>query len=290
MTTIRGKEVVQFLGIPFAEPPVGKLRFRKPVPKQPWREPFIASTPPKSCVQSLDTYFGDFDGATMWNSNVPMSEDCLYLNVHVPQRVEPGRKLPVMIWIYGGGFWSGCITLDIYDTKVLCSEEEVIVVAMNYRVSMFGFLYLGIEGAPGNAGLWDQQLAIKWVHSNIEAFGGDPESITIFGESAGAASVSMHMLSQKSTPYFNRAIIQSGAVTAPWATETRQVAIRRAIVVYEVLKCGNISHNAAEWDVEKVLSCLLEASADKIREAEWAPVMEFADFPWVPVIDGDFLM
>uniref|UniRef100_A0AC34FFG5 Carboxylic ester hydrolase n=1 Tax=Panagrolaimus sp. ES5 TaxID=591445 RepID=A0AC34FFG5_9BILA len=201
--------------------------------------------------------------------NVPMSEDCLYLNLNVPDRVEPGRKLPVMIWIYGGGFWSGCISLDIYDTKVLASEEDVIVVAMNYRVSMFGFLYLGIEGAPGNAGLWDQQLAIKWVHSNIEAFGGDSESITIFGESAGAASVSMHMLSQKSTPYFNRAIIQSGSAAAPWATETRQVAIRRAIVVYEYMKCGNMSHNPAEWDMEKVLSCLLEASADKIREAEW---------------------
>ena len=288
--SIHGKEVVQFLGIPFAEPPVGKLRFRKPVPKKPWREPLLATTPPKSCVQSLDTYFGDFDGATMWNSNTPMSEDCLYLNVHVPEKIDPERKLPVLIWVYGGGFWSGCATLDIYDPKVFCSEENTIIVAMNYRVSMFGFLYLGIEAAPGNAGLWDQQLAVKWVHSNIEAFGGDPERITLFGESAGAASVAMHMLSEKSTPYFARAIIQSGSAVSPWAIENRQVALSRAVVVYEYMKCGNMSRNPEEWDMQKVLMCLLEASADKIREAEWVPVMEFADFPWVPVIDGDFLI
>lgn len=119
--SVHGKEVVQFLGIPFAEPPVGKLRFHKPIPKKSWREPLLATTQPNSCVQSLDTYFGDFDGATMWNSNVPMSEDCLYLNVHVPERIDPEKKLPVMIWIYGGGFWSGCISLDIYDPKVLAT-------------------------------------------------------------------------------------------------------------------------------------------------------------------------
>ncbi|KAE9554135.1 hypothetical protein FO519_002672 [Halicephalobus sp. NKZ332] len=288
--SIHGKEVVQFLGIPFAEPPVGKLRFRKPVPKKPWREPLLATTPPKSCVQSLDTYFGDFDGATMWNSNVPMSEDCLYLNVHVPEKVDPGKKLPVLVWVYGGGFWSGCATLDIYDPKIFCSEENVIIVAMNYRVSMFGFLYLGIEAAPGNAGLWDQQLAVKWVHSNIDVFGGDPDRITLFGESAGAASVAMHMLSEKSAPYFSRAIIQSGSAISPWAIENRQVALSRAVVVYEYMKCGNMSRNPEEWEMEKVLMCLLEASADKIRDAEWVPVMEFADFPWVPVVDGDFLV
>lgn len=81
--------------------------------------------------------------------------------------------------MYGGGFWSGCSTLDVYDPKILATDEEVIVVAMNYRVSVFGFLYLGRKEAPGNMGLWDQLMALKWVHTNAEIFGGDPERITV---------------------------------------------------------------------------------------------------------------
>uniref|UniRef100_A0A914SHY5 Carboxylic ester hydrolase n=1 Tax=Parascaris equorum TaxID=6256 RepID=A0A914SHY5_PAREQ len=132
---------------------------------------------------------------------------------------------------------------------------------MNYRVSVFGFLYMGREEAPGNMGLWDQLLSLKWVHKNIDLFGGDAHRVTLFGESAGAAAVSMHLLSPKSAPYFQRAILQSGSATAPWAMESRLV-----------------------------LRCLMDAPAELIRDSEWAPVMEFVDFPWVPVIDGDFLI
>ncbi|KAK0404447.1 hypothetical protein QR680_017458 [Steinernema hermaphroditum] len=290
MPSPSGKLISQFLGIPFGEPPIGKLRFRKPRPKQPWRQPLNATIPPKSCVQSLDTYFGDFEGATMWNTNVPSSEDCLYLNVYVPGRVDPQKRLAVMVWVYGGGFWSGCSTLDVYDGKILAGEENVIVVSMNYRVSVFGFLYMAREEAPGNMGLWDQLLAIKWVHKNIDLFGGDPERVTLFGESAGAASVSMHMLSSKSAPYFQRAIVQSGSATSPWAIDSRKVALSRPVALYEHMRCGNMSSKDPDgWNMDRVLDCLLSASAESIRDSEWAPVMEFADFPWVPVIDGDFL-
>ncbi|CAD5234649.1 unnamed protein product [Bursaphelenchus xylophilus] len=284
------KPVTQFLGIPFGEPPIGNLRFRKPKPKAPWRVPVNATTPPKACIQSTDTYFGNFYGATMWNTNVEQSEDCLYLNIYIPGDINKGKKIAVMVWVYGGGFWSGCSTLDVYDGKILASEENVIIVTMNYRVSLFGFIYLGREEAPGNMGLWDQLLALKWVYTNIDKFGGDPECITLFGESAGAASVSMHMLSQKSTPYFNRAIIQSGSATAPWAIENRQVALHRSVVLYEYMKCGNMSHDPDKWNMDLVLECLLAATPEKLRDSEWAPVMEFADFPWVPVIDGDFMV
>ncbi|KAI6191725.1 Carboxylic ester hydrolase [Aphelenchoides bicaudatus] len=283
-----GKTVSQ--GIPFAEPPVGNLRFRKPIPKAPWRTIYNATKYSNACIQSMDTYFGDFFGATMWNSNVPMSEDCLYLNVFVPGRIDPNKKLSVIIWIYGGGFWSGCASLDAYDGKILASEEDIIVVSMNYRVSLFGFLYLGKEEAPGNMGLFDQLLAIKWVHKNIAEFGGDPEQITLMGESAGSASVNLHAISEKSTPYFQRAILQSGSATAPWAIENRQIALHRAVILYEYLKCGNMSHSPEFWDMNKVYRCLMEATPEKLRDSEWAPVMEFADFPWVPVIDGDFLI
>ncbi|VDO42228.1 unnamed protein product [Onchocerca flexuosa] len=223
-----GKLVTEFLGIPFAEPPIGQL--------------------------SMDTYFGDFQGATMWNSNVPVSEDCLYLNIVVPGQINRKARLPVMVWIYGGGFWSGCISLD----KFFFSEENVIFVAMNYRVSVFGFLYMGREEAPGNMGLWDQLLALKWIRKNIDLFGGDPYQVTLFGESAGAAAVSMHLLSPKSSPYFQRAIIQSGSVTAPWATETKEVAIARSVILYDDMRCGNMSKDPQSWDLDKVMASALK--------------------------------
>ncbi|KAF7633363.1 Carboxylic ester hydrolase [Meloidogyne graminicola] len=288
-----GKYISQFLGIPFAEPPIGKLRFRRPIPKRPWREQWNSTYFRDSCVQSPDTYFGNFYGATMWNSNTPCSEDCLYLNIYVPGEIDPEKRLPVLFWIYGGGFWSGTASLDVYDGKIFAGEENVIIVTVNYRVTVFGFLYLGREEAPGNVGLWDQLLALKWIYKNIQTFGGDPSLITLFGESAGAASVSMHLLSPHSQPYFTRSILQSGSATAPWALENKQVALHRAVILYEYMKCGNnnISHlTPDQWNMDEVLKCLINASADKLRDAEWSPVMEFADFPWVPVIDGEFLV
>ncbi|CAK5111159.1 unnamed protein product [Meloidogyne enterolobii] len=165
-----GKYISQFLGVPFAEPPIGKLRFRRPIPKRPWREQWNATTFRDSCVQSPDTYFGDFYGATMWNSNTPCSEDCLYLNIYVPGEIDREKRLPVLFWIYGGGFWSGTASLDVYDGKIFAGEENVIIVTVNYRVTVFGFLYLGREEAPGNMGLWDQLLALKWVYKNIQGF------------------------------------------------------------------------------------------------------------------------
>ncbi|PAV56196.1 hypothetical protein WR25_09512 [Diploscapter pachys] len=237
---------------------------------------------------SADTYFGDFYGSQMWNANTPLSEDCLYLNVFVPGTFDPTRKLAVMVWVYGGGFWSGTASLDVYDGRILPTDENIILISMNYRVSIFGFLYLGRPEAPGNMGLWDQLLALKWVHKNIDLFGGDPTRITLFGESAGAASVNMHMLSARSTPYFNRAIIQSGSVTAPWAIESRQTALMRTLIMYKEMGCGNMTETAPDYDL--ILRCLLHADADLLREKEYAPVREFADFPWVPIIDGDFLV
>ncbi|KAI6244205.1 Carboxylic ester hydrolase [Aphelenchoides fujianensis] len=269
---------------------VGPLRFRKPKPKAPWRTPLNATSPPRACIQSLDTYFGEFYGATMWNTNVQQSEDCLYLNLYIPGNVDPQRKLAVMVWVYGGGFWSGCSTLDVYDGKILASEEEVIVVSMNYRVSVFGFLYLGNENAPGNAGLWDQLLALKWVHMNIEKFGGDPDRITLAARPPRRGQLR----------------------AARWPCTGRSF-------LYEYMKCGNMSHDpnhvrsterlqltvpCFQWDLTRVYRCLMEATPEKLRfvpisqsfssfefrDAEWSPVMEFADFPWVPVVDGEFLV
>lgn len=128
------KSVEEFLGIPFAQPPVGNLRFRKPVRVKPWSRELKCLEPPNSCPQTPDTYWNDFPGATMWNAD-KKSEDCLYLNVWVP-KVENRRKpLSVMVWVYGGGFWSGTSTLDVYDGKTFAAEEEVIIVSMNYCIN-----------------------------------------------------------------------------------------------------------------------------------------------------------
>jgi carboxylesterase type B len=136
-----------------------------------------------------------------------------------------------------------------------------------------------MEEAPGNMGksiqkhflnsnllgLWDQLMALKWVHRNIESFGGDPDKITLFGESAGGASVNMHVMSERSTPYFQRAILQSGSATAPWAIENRQISLHRAVILYEYLSCGNMSHDPTLWNMEKVYRCLMEATPEKLR-------------------------
>jgi len=144
------REVDEFLGIPFAQPPLGDLRFRHPLPVRPWRGVRNATMLSASCYQKADTTFGDFYGSTLWNPPSSVSEDCLYVNVFVPRR--PGgqgqadtagaarrrrrRRLPVMVWIYGGGFYSGTATLDVYDGKILASLGDVIVVSVCVRSTL----------------------------------------------------------------------------------------------------------------------------------------------------------
>ncbi|XP_009458843.1 PREDICTED: cholinesterase-like, partial [Nipponia nippon] len=192
--------VTAFLGIPYAEPPLGHLRFRPPRPARPWHGVLDASSHHHACYQAVDTMFPGFGGSEMWNPNREMSEDCLYLNVWVPVP-RPSAAVPVLVWIYGGGFYSGAASLDVYDGRYLAAAEGVVVVSMNYRVGALGFLALpGHPEAPGNVGLLDQRLALRWVRDNVGAFGGDAGAVTLFGESAGAASVGLHLLSTPSRP------------------------------------------------------------------------------------------
>ncbi|XP_054158967.1 cholinesterase 1-like, partial [Oppia nitens] len=211
-TTVRGqtlhvlnRDVHQFLNIPFAEPPVGDLRFAKPVPiKQPKKYVIDGTKPGNSCIQNLSPEMKHFVG------DLQQSEDCLVLNVWTPSLETTGLK-PVMFWIYGGAFSMGSIFQTDYNGSVLATND-VVFVAANYRVGELGFLYGGHESAPGNAGLYDQLLALKWIKDNIESFGGDPNQVTIFGESAGSWSVSAHLLSPLSKGLFKRAIMQSGSL------------------------------------------------------------------------------
>ncbi|KAJ3582683.1 hypothetical protein NHX12_000367 [Muraenolepis orangiensis] len=169
--------VTSFLGIPFAEPPIGRRRFRRAEPKRPWTGVHEANAYPNACYQFVDTSNPGFQGIEMWNPNKDMSEDCLYLNVWVPSSPRP-HNLTVMVWIYGGGFYSGSSSLDVYDGRYLAHSETVIVVSMNYRIGAFGFLALhGSSEAPGNVGLLDQRMALQWVQDNIHLFGGNPKQV-----------------------------------------------------------------------------------------------------------------
>jgi para-nitrobenzyl esterase len=193
----------EWLGIPYAEPPVGNLRWRPPVPKQPWANLMDATSFGRHCLQE-----GDFAA----------SEDCLFLNVYAPHMGSGKRLHPVMVWIHGGANAAGAG--DFYNPTPLVQAGGVVVVTLNYRVNVFGFLAnpsIDSEGHPfANYGIMDQQLALHWVRDNIGKFGGDPDNVTIFGQSAGGSNVATHLVSALSRGLFHKAIIQSGG----WQIDT----------------------------------------------------------------------
>lgn len=311
--TATGKFVDAFLGVPYAQPPLGAYRFRHPQAANPWRGELDASKQPTSCYQQNDTFFGaTFAGTQMWNPNTPLSEDCLYINIWTPfgvanitgsslsyssleqqqerQEQQVGRR-PVLVWIFGGGFYSGTTSLSIYDGGVLASEEDLVVVSINYRVSALGFLYFGRPDAPGNAGLFDQLMALQWIADNIDQFGGDPKRVTIFGESAGAVSASIHLLSPLSRNLFSQAILQSGSAICPWALREPRDLIKSGLALANALNCPSNSS-----DLESVVQCLLEAepfalvSQDIVATSAMQLVKSVINFPFVPVVDGSFLV
>ncbi|HEU0221659.1 MAG TPA: carboxylesterase family protein [Paracoccaceae bacterium] len=196
-------EVTVYYGIPYAAPPVGALRWTPPQPAEGWEGVRDGTLPPSQCPQNAE--LGVF-------SKPGGSEDCLYLNVYVPRETD-GGSLPVLAWIHGGGYFVG--TGNDYDGTKLAVEGKAIVVTINYRLGILGFLAhpaLDAEGhAFGNYGLMDQQAALRWVKDNIAAFGGDPGNVTIFGESSGGTSVMSHLVSPDSAGLFQHAISMSGA-------------------------------------------------------------------------------
>jgi para-nitrobenzyl esterase len=203
--------IAAFKGIPFAAPPVGDLRWAAPRPVKEWSGVKAASSFAPGCIQdtALAKLFGAPDA---------ISEDCLYLNVWTPAATATER-LPVMVWIYGGSFTSGMTSIPAYDGTPL-AEKGVVVVSVSYRVGVFGFLAhpeLSKESGKGsgNFGLQDQIAGLRWVKDNIARFGGDPNRVTIFGESAGGMSVSMLAASPAARGLFHRAISQSGGHFGP---------------------------------------------------------------------------
>ncbi|CAN7980059.1 unnamed protein product [Ixodes pacificus] len=207
---VGGKEVDAFLGIPFAKPPVGDLRFRNPLPAEPWKGTINATSKPTPCWQLNLRFLGE-----RFLNYSSASEDCLYLNVWRPasacQNVDSClRKHPVVVFIHGGAFQWGDSALFIYDPANFVALSNVVFVTFNYRLSIFGFLSLEKPERLGNMGLWDQNLVLKWVQRNIEHFGGDPNEVTLSGQSAGAISVGLHAVAPPSQGLFKRVIMESG--------------------------------------------------------------------------------
>ncbi|CAB0036063.1 unnamed protein product, partial [Trichogramma brassicae] len=205
--TIRKHKVYSsFKGIPFAEPPLGYLRFKPPVEKKRWSGVLDALVQGSVCTQ--------YD---LFNLTLIGAEDCLYLNVFTPHSdfSNATELKAVMVWIFGGGYLTGYPNTEFTGPDFLL-EKDVILVAMNYRLGALGFLNLDHENATGNAGLKDQTLALRWVQKNIREFRGDPERVTIFGVSAGSSSVDFHILSPMSAGLFSRSIAMSGSAMNTW--------------------------------------------------------------------------
>jgi para-nitrobenzyl esterase len=252
--------VKAYLGIPFAAPPVRENRWRAPQPVKPWTGVYNADAFKPECPQgvrspSINHYFGDD----------PVSEDCLYLNVWAPTRANAGEKLPVVVWIYGGGFGVGSASSSIYSGQPL-ARKGVIYVAANYRLGVFGFLAhpeLTAESghhASGNWGFLDQVAALQWVQRNIVAFGGDPANVTLLGQSAGSMSINNLQASPLARGLFARAFGMSGSTLRGGPDTSTSLAQGEAIglKLQQAMKAQSINDlRGASWD--KVLAAAQQA-------------------------------
>jgi para-nitrobenzyl esterase len=237
-------EISVYKGIPFAAPPVGDLRWKAPQPVKNWTGVLKCDAFSASPMQSNPVPF------MMWTEEFitppdKLSEDCLYLNVWTPAK-SPDEKLPVLVWIYGGGFSSGSAACAVYDGEEL-SKKGVVFVSINYRVGVLGFLAhpeLRSESehnVSGNYGLLDQVAALIWINKNIEAFGGDPQKVTIDGQSAGSMSVCALVSSPLAKGLFRGAIAQSGGILTNFMKRSYSEAERTGAAFMEKMKAGNIA-------------------------------------------------
>lgn len=249
-TTHSGRHMRAFQGVPYALPPLGELRFRAPVEQPGWHGERLAIRDAPMCIQR-DPFRRD--------TLIEGSEDCLYLNVYTPDPVPETSPLPVMVWFHGGGWQCGSGISSFYGPDFLL-DHDIILVSANFRLGPLGFLSTETLDCPGNNGLKDQLQVLRWVRDNIAAFGGDPQSVTVFGESAGGASVTYHMLSEKSRGLLHRGIAQSGTYYNPWAQPAHTgVAAQRATKLTELVGC-----DTAGEDWASRLNCLRSKPAEEI--------------------------
>lgn len=284
---VRGAEedgLVVFRGVPFAQPPVGDLRFRAPKPLESWQGVREATAPgpvaPQIPNRLLQLVFGGPE------QQAEMSEDCLYLNIWTPA-IDDARR-PVMVWIHGGSFLTGAGSIPLFSGHAL-AVRDVVVVTINYRLGALGFLYLPelteeTDAYCANFGLLDQVAALRWVREEIASFGGDPDNVTIFGESAGAASVAMLMASPVAAGLFKRAIMQSGVAHNVLTLEDARE--NEALFAKTLGEPGIAASRLRALPSGQILEAqrkIEEADAVKMREGH-----PFG-FRFRPAVDGRFL-
>ena len=275
--------VTAFKGIPFAAPPVGENRWRPPQRAQDWEG--IRKCYAFAPISMQEIPGGDPDNiyTREWHvdSEIPMSEDCLYLNVWTPAKTE-NEKLPVLVWIFGGAFQCGYTAEMEFDGERI-ARRGVIAVTVNYRVNVFGFLSHPLlqkeqpDSCWGNYGLLDQRAGIAWVRRNIAHFGGDPENITIGGQSAGAGSVSAHLVSEMTKGYFQKAITQSGGGLRKYGQGSGAVPMEEAL------------DNGVRFFEKLGVKTLEEARSIDAQTLRDEAIAFGGIRTWAPTIDGRYL-
>ncbi|VDL69831.1 unnamed protein product [Nippostrongylus brasiliensis] len=282
--TSKGYETDCFLGVPYAKPPVGELRFKKPEPMEPWEGV-------KECRRFGNRSIQDDQFWDKFTITTPQSEDCLYLNVFAPA-IDPAKSYPVMFYIHGGGFlMDSAIRYRPDNVSRLLVSQDVVVVTIQYRLGFLGYFCTGDDVAKGNYGLWDQLEALKWTKENIHHFGGDPNRITVAGQSAGAVSADLLSLSPLSRDMFHRKIVMGGSTFHHWSTTTKE--------------------SCAEYCRKKAMKLGWKPRAGASREEQSKDLLEFmrtvparrlamhmignkvffneARLPLTPVVDGEIL-
>ncbi|MGR3321129.1 MAG: carboxylesterase/lipase family protein [Pseudooceanicola sp.] len=271
-----------FRGVPYASPPVGPLRFRPPVPVAPWQGVRPAKSWPDSCPQEQRE---DFAPLRWYRSTMPQSEDCLHLNVFTPD-TDAGKR-PVMVWFHGGAFSTGAGTSPGFEGSALARRGDVVVVTVNHRLNVFGYFHPGPEAGgtfadSANAGLLDLVAALEWVRDNIAGFGGDPECVTIFGESGGGGKVGRLLAMPDAQGLYHRAILQSSGLRSTLPGQGLDAA--RHLLGQFGLEPGT-AERIRDIPAERLLDARLKTVAEMGFDA-FEPLPDGRALPEAPFVDS----
>jgi carboxylesterase type B len=266
LTSRLNKTIYAFRGIRYAQPPVKDLRFQPPVPVEKWTGIYNATTDGPVCPQPSDD---------------PISEDCLVLNVYTTQLPDGDNNptRPVIVYLHAGGFYSVTGRSDWAGPQYFM-DQDIVLVTINYRLGSLGFISTGRD-APGNNGLKDQVVALRWIRDNIESFGGDSGSVTLFGYSAGSWSITLHLVSPMSRGLFHKAIFGSGSTLGQWSLPTNQLELAQKQA--RLVGCPDVSPTVMLQCLRSIPAQVLGNSLPDFAEFGYDPVII-----WFPVIEEDF--